>query len=192
MKKLLKISAFVLLTLNFTSCSSDEPCAPIDCLNDGVSNSNCGCDCPQGYTGTNCSTVLQPSKVIITKVVVKTFNNLDDSGFLWDGTNGADIYIKFNNGTTDVYSHPSYFSNTTGGTNLNYQFTLSPNLQITNVNSPMSVQLWDYDLEDIPPTADDYMGFAVFSPFNGYSLPSVLTVNSDGDTTFDIYLTYQW
>ena len=193
MKKLLKISAFVLLTLNFTSCSSDEPCTPIACLNNGVSNSDCGCDCPQGYSGANCGTIVQPTSVTVTKVVVKAFPNLNDSGFLWDATNDADIYIKFNNGTTYVYDHPTYKSNTTGGTFLNYQFTLSPNLQITNVNSSMLVELWDYDLDDIPSNADDFMGLAAFLPFDGNSLPSVLTVNSStSQTTFDIYLTYQW
>lgn len=196
MKKLLKISAFVLLALNFSGCSSDSsetPCTPIACLNNGVSNSDCGCDCPVGYSGTNCGTIVTPSKVIITKVVVKAFPNLNDSGFLWDGTNDADIYIKFNNGTTDVYDHPTYLSNTTGGTILNYQFTLSPNLQITNVNSLMFVELWDYDLGDIPANADDFMVSAPFLPFNGNSFPSVLTVNSlTSQTTFELHLTYQW
>lgn len=196
MKKLFRITAFVFLTLNFLGCSSDSsesPCIPISCLNNGVSNSDCGCDCPQGYTGTNCGTIIQPSRVTITKIVVKSFSNLNPGGFLWDGTNEADIYIKVNNGNSVIYDHPSYLSNVVGGSNLNIAFTLSPNLQITSVNSPLIVSLWDYDLGDTPSNPDDNMASASFFPFNGSSFPSTITVNDPtSPTTFEIHLSYQW
>lgn len=194
------IKLFALLTfftfLNY-SCSSDSSeditCTPIICLNNGVSNSDCGCDCPEGYGGENCNTIIQPLKVVITKVVVKSFSNSNDSGFRWDGNNDADIYIKFNNGTADVYDHPAYLPNAFGGTNLNYEFILNPNLEITNVNSVMFIELWDYDLGDIPSNADDFIILAPFLPFNGSSFPSVITVNSlTTPASFEIHLTYQW
>lgn len=196
MSKLFKISVFVFLTLNFFGCSSDSSqnsCTPIPCLNNGVSNSNCGCDCPQGFGGSNCGTILQPSKVIISKIVVKSFSNLNSLGFLWDGTNGADIYIKINSGTNVIYDHPTVFSNAVGGNNLNYQFVINPNLQITNVNSPLIVSLWDYDLGDLPPSQDVNMASAAFIPFNGNSFPSTITITDPtSPTTFEIFLTYQW
>jgi hypothetical protein len=196
MKKLLKITAFVFLTLNFLGCSSDssdDSCTPIACLNNGISNSDCGCDCPLGYSGSNCGTIVPPLKVIITKVVVKAFPNLNPQGFLWDGTNDADIYIKFNSGTNVIYDHPTFISNAPGGSNLNYQFTLSPILQITNVNSPLIVSLWDYDLGDIPSNADDNIASAGFFPFNGNSFPSTITITDPtSPTIFEIHLSYQW
>jgi hypothetical protein len=57
----------------------------------------------------------------------------------------------------------------------------------------MFVELWDYDLGDVPVNADDFMVSAPFLPFNGNSFPSVLTVNSlTSPTTFEIHLSYQW
>ena len=191
-----KLSVLFVVVMLFVSCSSDSgdtPCVPISCLNGGTSTADCGCDCPEGYSGTNCSTVVQPSKVIITKVIVKSFPNTNSNGFLWDVTNGADIYIKIKSGATVIYDHPSVFSNSLGGSNLNYQFSLNPNLQITNVNSPHIVSLWDYDLGDNPSNPDANMASAAFFPFNGTSFPSVVTVTDPtSPTTFDIYLSYVW
>ncbi len=197
MKNLFKITAFVFLTLNFLGCSSDSsetPCTTIACLNNGVSNSDCGCDCPLGYSGTNCGTIVTPSKVIITKVVVKAFNNLNSGGIGYDLANGPDIYIKINSGNTVLYDHPNIFSNATSGLDTNYQFVLTPNsLEITNVNSPLVVSLWDYDLGDIPSNADDNMASAVFFPFNGNSFPtSIIITDPTSPTKFEVFLSYQF
>ena len=122
MKKIIALLIVLMLNVN---CSSDSDsstpaCSPIPCLNGGTSNANCGCDCPQGYSGTNCGNITTPSKVIITKVVVKSFNNLNNSGIGHDIANGPDIYIKINNGSTVIYDHPTLFSNATAGLNTNY------------------------------------------------------------------------
>lgn len=189
---------FTLLTLSFLfSCSSDSdtetPCIPISCLNNGISNSDCGCDCPQGFGGANCGNIITPSKVIITKVIVKSFNNLSNSGVAHDLSNGPDIYIKINSGSIVLYDHPTFYTNATAGLNTNYEFVLNPNLQITNVNAPLIVSLWDYDLGDIPSTADDNMGFAGFFPFNGTSFPSsIIVTDTNTPTQFEVFFTYQW
>lgn len=196
MKTIFKRLSVIVVLVLFFSCSSDSgdtPCVPISCLNGGTSRADCGCDCPQGYSGTNCSTLVQPSKVIITKVVVKSFPNTNSQGLLWDLINNADIYIKINSGTTVIYDHPSFLSDALGGSILNYEFSLNPNLQITNVNSPLIVSLWDYDLADNPSNPDDNIASAAFFPFNGDSFPSVVTKNDPtSPTTFDIYLSYVW
>jgi hypothetical protein len=87
MKNVLKIIALFTLVLFSSGCSSDstdDGCTPITCLNSGISNSNCGCDCPQGFTGSNCSTQIMPTSIKILKVRVKKFPNLKENGDQWD------------------------------------------------------------------------------------------------------------
>lgn len=195
--KTIKLFAFLMISgLLISSCSSDSQevqCTPIECLNNGVSNDNCGCDCPQGFTGENCGTVITPSKVIITKIVVKAFDNNNSNGFRFDTASGADIYVKVNSGNTVIYTHSNYYPNATSGLSTNYNFVLNPSLQITNVNAPLVVSLWDYDLEDIPSDADDYMASSAFFPFNGINFPdSIIITDPSTGTKFEVFLSYQW
>jgi hypothetical protein len=198
MKKNVVLLVVLFLHVLFYSCSDsgtseDVPCVPITCLNNGISNDNCGCDCPQGYVGSNCSTVVTPSKVIVTKVVVKSFDNLNSNGIGHDLFNGADIYIKINVGNQVLYDHSTFFPNAVGGLNTNYIFTVNPNLQTTSVNTPLIVSLWDYDLGDTPSDADDYMASGAFFPFNGNNFPpSIIVTDPSSGTKFEVFLSYQW
>ena len=194
MKKIIVLLIVLLITLSCTSDSNDPvACTPIPCLNGGTSNANCDCDCPQGFGGVNCSAILTPTKVIITKVILKAFDNLNTSGIGHDFANGPDVYIKINSGTTVLYDHPTFYTNATSGLNTNYEFILNPILQVTNVNSPLIISLWDYDLGDTPSNADDNMASAAFFPFNGNNFPSSIVVTDPSTATkFEIYLTYQW
>lgn len=68
MKKLKSIIAICAVAALIASCKKDDnaplnppiPSCQTECLNGGTVNSNCGCDCPTGYTGTNCQTVVPP------------------------------------------------------------------------------------------------------------------------------------
>lgn len=192
-----RLSVITVLVFLLNSCTKDSipsaPCTPIACLNGGTSRADCGCDCPQGFSGTNCGTVITPTKVIITKIVVKSFNNYTSAGVLWDLTNEADIYVKINSGSTVIYDSPTFFTNAVDTANTNYTFSLSPTLQISQVNTPLVVSLWDYDLGDVPSNADDIMGSAAFLPFNGTSFPSIVTITDPtSPTRFEIHLSYVW
>lgn len=59
--------AFV-LSMTLWSCSKKDepqPCTTT-CQNGGTVNSNCGCDCPAGFSGANCETIEPPNGETIT------------------------------------------------------------------------------------------------------------------------------
>jgi len=189
-------SLVAVLILLLSSCSSDSsttPCVQVVCLNEGVSNSDCGCDCKEGYSGENCSVRVAPKKVIITKVVVKSFDNLNPNGIPHDIGGLPDIYIKISRGSQLLLDYPSFYSNVTNENNQRYDFPITPNLEITNISTQHTISLWDYDLGDIPSSADDFMGEAKFFPYNGNEFPNFITIfDPITATSFEVYFRYEW
>ena len=178
-------------------CSKDSPtsnaanCAPIACLNGGVSRPDCGCNCPQGYTGSNCGTQITPSRVTITKIRVKKFPD-SDNGDWWDTfpSSDADIYVTLvNTSSTTIYTSP-YFTNATGLGTTYYDFIPTTPITITNVTSPLSIELYDY--ENIgSDTLMDYLFFNPYSSIGGF--PATLTrYSSNGAFLCEISLQYVW
>lgn len=200
MKKLFKITAFVFLTLNFLGCSSDSsesPCIPISCLNNGVSNSDCGCDCPQGYTGNNCGTQITPTQIRITQIRVKKFPSATPNGNWWDilPNSDADIYVTIENSNLSViYNHPTYFPNAEIIGSNYYDFIPSTPIIITNVNGQFIVNLYDYDGSTIDDD-NDFIGFAGLTPYSlsqsGFPTTKIIT-GLNGALEFEMYFTYQW
>jgi len=194
--ELVKIGlAFVLvLVLGCSKEDSTPSCTPITCLNGGVSTADCGCNCPQGYTGSNCGTQLTPSIIKITKIRVTKFPDTDN-GQWWDTfpTNSdADIYITMQNSSlTTIYSHPNYLPNSSStGTNY-FDFTPANPILITNPTGSFSINIYDY--EDIG--TDTLMDYCLFN--NLYSstggFPSTKTFTNLGGTfSFELTLQYTW
>lgn len=201
------VSKLLVLFLVFFlfGCSSDSttPCVPISCLNGGTSTPDCGCDCPQGFTGSNCSTQVTPSKITITKIRVKYFSNKTPTQGNWDiiglnATNASpDILVTMlNSSFTDIYKSTTYYKNAISDGITYFDFVPSTPISITAVNSPFILHLWDYDGADsnINDGIDDDMGFVglyVYSSTGGF--PSTITVS---DTTiplsFELTLSYTW
>ena len=118
MKTIFSRITALLLFIFLLGCSSDTlvPCIPVTCKNGGVSTSNCGCTCPQGYTGSDCSFQVTPTKITITKITVTNFSNYAISGLNWDvslptSANALpDIYFKIINSVGgDFYISSTYF-----------------------------------------------------------------------------------
>ncbi len=74
-----------------TSCSPDDfkPNCTTVCLNGGIVNTNCDCDCPQGYTGSMCQDKKDIFLVTILKIEVTKFPAQKSNGTNWDSGSGA-------------------------------------------------------------------------------------------------------
>jgi len=196
--QIFKLIFLSILTATYYGCSSDsssDNCETITCLNGGTFI-NCECDCPQGYTGNNCSTQLTPSKVIITKAIVKVFPNTNGSEF-WDAgipnteDSLPDIYITFQDSNLNtIYDSPTFYENAISGEGTFFEFTLTPSLELTAFDNPFLINIWDYDQTG----SDDFMtsyGFFAYTSNNNF--PEIITVVSQSDEILvDLEVTYEW
>lgn len=199
MKNKFFLTFLTLSTLFFSACSKDSvttnDCIPINCLNGGVSNSNCGCDCPQGYSGANCAIQLTPTKVKIKKFKIKFFSNTTSTGGYWDGlflttASYPDIFFMLKNSSgQSIYVSSTYYEDAiANGTNV-YTFTPTTPIEISDVNNIYTLSLCDLDGSNY-----EIMHSAVFSPYN--SVVGFSATRTIGDSTIpyivDIDFEYQW
>jgi len=196
--QIFKLICLSILTTTYIGCSSDsdsDDCQTISCSNGGTFV-DCECQCPDGYSGNDCSTQVTPSKVIINKAIVKVFPNTDN-GDNWDvGIPNAedalpDVYITVQNSDLNlIFDSPSFYENALSGSGTFYEFSFNPNLEITDYDDPYLISIWDYDSSD----TDDFMtsyGFFAYTSNNNF--PNVITVVSQSDEILvDLEVTYQW
>ncbi len=197
---------FGLLTLSLSSCSGDDavPCTPISCLNGGISNANCGCDCPQGFTGTNCSTQITPTKILVSKIRVNYFPNNDSTGSFWDPSvpttslASPDIYVTLQDASsTVIFNSSTYFPNVLSNGSNYFDFTPTTPIQmpISSVYSYFQLNLWDLDSADSNiNSADDLMGKKSFYPYSSsVGFPSTITVSDNTyPVSFTLTVSYVW
>lgn len=196
--QIFKLMILSILTTICLSCSSDsdsEGCEALTCLNGG-SFVDCECECPPGFTGTECSNEITPSMVMITKATVKVFPNINN-GELWDlaipDADSAlpDIYITFQDSDLNtIYDSPTFYENVISGEGTFFEFTMEPPLEVTEFDDPYLVNIYDYD----PSNDDDFMtsrAFFAYSQNNGF--PETITVVSQSDEILiDLEVSYQW
>lgn len=196
MKTLFKKSIVLFLLFSIFSCSKDtttDPiCTPIPCLNGGVSRPDCGCNCPQGFTGANCGTQITPTKINISKIEILSYPTVDPyaiTGY-WDYApiSNPDLAIvitdTFNSTVlTDTTNVP--FNDSLPNTTYTYTYS---SFSITNVNDLFKIELRDVDSSNTFET----MNTAFFTIYDSHnSFPSVIPI-TDGDTKYKIYVSYVW
>lgn len=193
MKHLFK-STLLLSLLIFLNCSkdSDESCTPISCLNGGTQTVDCGCDCPDGFSGSDCSVKLTPTSVSITKIDIKKFPD-SNNGDWWDtlpSNSDADIYFTIENPAgVEIYNESTFYEDASG-LNVTYPFTLSTPLTTTNVTGDHTLFLYDFDTN-----LDDLVSLLIFKPYNASlnGFPSTYTVNNAANTfECDVTVEYTW
>jgi hypothetical protein len=189
--KILSIVVALLLILAATtlnSCKKEEkdPCDGVTCLNGG----NCvngHCDCPEGYTGSDCSNQDTPSKILISKVKVTkfpTYNNGSD----WDiWSAGPDIYIALWDGSSYIYVSQNFFED--ADPTSDYTFNISPALDLSDVLKQYQIVLFDYDST----SDDEFMGGVSLYPYsNTGGFPTTLYIDGGGSVAFEMTISYAW
>jgi hypothetical protein len=201
MKTIFKKLSLVIVVMLFVSCSSDSvdtPCTPIACLNGGTSTADCGCDCPQGFTGSNCSTQLTPTKIRITKIRVKKFPNLKPNGSNWDvivlpGWERPDIFPVLLQSTTELYAGTPINDSFSYG-NDTFDFTPITPIEITQISQQFTLRLYDDDSTTLYPNTYEQMGGFTFYIYNStIGFPTILPINnSTSSYGFELTLSYVW
>lgn len=198
MKTIIKtLSVITVVVMLFVSCSSDSgdtPCNPIACLNGGTSRADCGCDCPQGFTGTNCGTQVTPTQVKITNIRVTKFPNLTPNGNRWDtlpSNSDADIYLTIENSSlTTIWTSPTYFEDATGSGTYYYDFVPTTPIIFTNFASGYIMNIYDFDTV----VSKEFIDYATFNPYSGSGgFPTTKTfTNATSSFSFQLTLEYIW
>lgn len=205
MKKLIALLVVLMLNIN---CSSDSnsstpACTPIPCLNGGTSNANCGCDCPQGYSGANCSTQIMPTIIKITKIKVKYFPNTNN-GSTWDSSfpnsanAPADIYVTLlNSNNVVLYTSPDYFINVLSNGVNTWDFIPSTPISVSFVYfNSLKIKLYDFDgdYSNSITGGSELMRETIFSIYGSTgSFPTTLSLlDSPNQIGYEFTVQYVW
>lgn len=208
MKFILKSLTFILFVGLTISCSSDSDsqttvvtpkCTPIPCLNGGVSTPNCGCTCPQGFSGANCSTQITPTKITITKIRVKKFPNLKPNGNNWDsavlpGFEKPDIFpVLFSQNGTSVLFAGVIKNDSFSYGNDNFDFIPTTPIEITKITEKYIITLWDDDtiLTIINQELMGSIDFNIYTSTGGFPTTIILS-NPTSLVGFELTVTYTW
>jgi hypothetical protein len=195
MKNCIKGLSMLLIITLFFGCSKDDSgssCTPITCLNGGVSRADCGCDCPQGYTGGNCGTQVTPSQILITKIKVTAFPSNRTNGNFWDETAlgnfvRPDIFPYLKTGSTALLQGTAVQDAVNTSV-----YTWTPTTPVVLTQSQIS-SLYTLSLYDEDSLTNEFMGgwdFYIYNSSGGF--PTTRTVGAAGPVTFELTLSYVW
>jgi PKD repeat protein len=150
-----------------------------------------------GSSGSNSVTktvnISSPSSAKITGVKITQMPFTDASGAGWDSNSGPEVYFSISDANDNVLLTGQTFSNILT-TSLPLTWSFSTPLQVSNFASTYKIRIYDEDVNDLPPSPDDYIGGYQFalSAFTATGYPTTATLYLNGSSLkIDLALTWQ-
>ena len=132
MKKIIFWFTIMIFMATISACKKD-PCKGIVCKNGGTC-ANGDCNCPTGYTGSDCGTEKTPSSVTISKIVLNSYPMTTTSSTGWDSFNGPDIFLSIVQGTTSSDIQTSGVASDATGSAITYTNNFPQTITSPSVN----------------------------------------------------------
>lgn len=198
MKKILSLLSLLLIFL--VSCSKDDNndgCTPINCLNGGTQTADCGCDCPDGYSGSDCGTQVPPASILITKFTIKSFPSLTENSDYWDdsfltGSNKyPDVFLQVIDAATEetLFISDFYYENVEDFLE-ELEFIPNTPISIENYTTPIQAGIFDYD-SSTEIELMDIVELDLYENNNGF--PTTLVFISESSLSIiEVELSYQF
>ena len=176
--------SIALMSLLFVACS-DDPCETQMCHNGGVCIDGL-CDCPERFTGPDCSEQVTPDVMRITSVKLLRFPGFrpnDDK--MWDVTDGPDVYFRLMHGDEPV-AQPVVLLENADHTQ-QYQFHIGL-VDMKTVLDEYTMQLFDYEAIGIEPQLMGEIAFTPYSTTSGF--PTEMVLDNGGPIAFQVSVEY--
>ncbi|CAG5087107.1 calcium-binding EGF-like domain-containing protein [Parvicella tangerina] len=161
-----------------------DPCDGISCLNGGYC-ANGTCNCPDGYSGSDCGVALTPTSMSITSATLTAYP-MTNGGAGWDPSSGPDVYITINSGTSANNNEfqSSYFADVTGQS---LTFTNGFPISVPSPASNYTIGIWDYETST---GLEEFMTGLYFTPIDHDSgFPPTITLST---ASMSITLNVEW
>ena len=157
-----------------------SPCDTVQCTN-GRTCVNGNCECPTGFGGPNCNTMLTPSSVVISKIELPIYPITQPNGSNWDDAAGGDwpdIFVTLTPGTS-VSLNGGYRSNTFDNQmGAPLTFTTGMPIIINAPDQPYTLAVWDDDGSGNPPELMHKRTFKM-TAYNGFFSDQVAILHLD-------------
>jgi PKD repeat protein len=149
-----------------------------------------------GNSGSNSLTktvsITSPTSAKITAVKLLQMPFTDAVGAGWDSNTGPDVYFTLTDANDNPLATGNTFNNVLSSA-LPLQWNLSTPYQVTNFLSTYKIRFYDEDVNDFPPSSDDYIGGYQFtlSAFTASGYPSTATLYLAG-SNLKVELSLLW
>lgn len=176
----MKLALMLAIAVGINGCSSDDSkyeVLPVEC--------------PDGFTGTDCSIKKTPKKIWITSVDLVSYPMFNNNSDAWDwdefGVNeNPDVFFSIYSNGSYIYTSDSFYRDATGET-LSFQTQLFTE----NTNLAIVIELRDYDeATNEYEIMSNTLPFFIYDPEQNYFPESILSQN--GSTAVRVNLQYEW